>query len=563
MTPTQRIDMSGFGELAKNQTLPTLRFSTDSDLYRLSSVLMERVTAKFPQYTADKDEVTQEEFTEAVVEILDDLQDEPDLTPIQVETQQLANALYFEVQNCFHLLRHDISKVVDQLVHAIYEERNAQLKANGMEFLCNDTDEPEDPLKVVDTELPEGDGKQTPPHETEDPSTTNTPSPEGDGQQTPPRETEDTNSYEELNWDQMFASAGTFDMLVTEIQAFSGLTGMSTPTRMGEQYLVQKMSSQAYDIEIDDADFEDAVKQTSRIVGNNEHIKTALRIALKADAYLAFYQEFVRVYQRATPIEQCRYAENLLLFYHPIFKAMKRLSLPSLTDEKLDLLNSNLESIRRICLSMAYQAWFHRKVTFAQAIMLSEKTLNPDMKEEFFNNGGTYTQLKNYIRANHIVRKLAFPSTGISAKFVKDQSDMVSSFLEKHDKELLQTKNALRMEATTKAFHVVMEGYVKANADKCPAHLDASSRGYLAHQMAESISGKLHGTDDNLEHAVYTFLLQMFYPNSMVAEIFDMYNKEVVSAMENHSALSSVDATRIDASVALSLMSKKLLAANK
>lgn len=559
---SNNIDMSGFGELAKKGTLPSLTFDKHSDLYRLSAILTERVTAKFAQYTADKDEVTQEEFTEAVVEILDDLQDEPDLTPVHVEMQQLANTLYLEIQSCFHTLRYDIAKTVDHLVTKIYTERDLHLKANGMDALCNDTNEPEDPLKVEETSLPEGDGGQLPPHETEDPSAVNTPATEGDGQQTPPRDTEDASSYEELNWDAIFQHVGTFDMLVTEVEAFSRLTGLITPTRVGEPYIAQKMSAQAYDIEINDADFEEAVKQTSRIVGNNEHIKTALNIAFKANAYLAFYQEFMRVYQRATPMEQCLYTANLLQFFLPTFKAMKRLSISSLTDEKLDQLNSNLENIKRICLASAYQTWFHRKVTFGRAILLDKKTINPDCKADFFSNGGTYTHLKNHVRAYHVVRALSFPSTGVGSDVVLKQQQMAATFLEQYDKDLLQKKNMLRMDATTKAFHRVMEEYVRDNADKCPAHLDASSRGYLAYQMAESISSKLHGSDDNLEHAVYTFLLQYFYPNTTVAKIFDMYNKETVAAVESHSDLGLVDVTRIDAQTALELMATKLYQEN-
>ena len=222
----------------------------------------------------------------------------------------------------------------------------------------------------------------------------------------------------------------------------------------------------------------------------------------------------------------------------------------NLSPEVYDVLQANFKRLENQLIVAAYCLIVCRNA-LKDVLVIDENTLNGDTAGTFLQKNDAATIAK-YIAVIHKDLNVPVPSTGITASQIENSKQNIEERYNQRQSTIVSHGVLVRTQYRLMAVKDVLTDFLQ-NVD--PARVpegiapDDFIRGQL--QLLSRKVGELDSTEDNnLEGFLYNFIINTFYPGSVVATVNQLFGSEVTKLLEIKENLETRDIQAININVA-------------
>lgn len=218
----------------------------------------------------------------------------------------------------------------------------------------------------------------------------------------------------------------------------------------------------------------------------------------------------------------------------------------TLSEASITALNENLKAIDELkkCVAIVFALADEK---YQGVLVIGPNLINKQELENFKELGGSLKDINNYLRLKHnsntndvlrpIVSSAAFPINGISTEEIFSSIGNIQSELIKAESQIKTQLSNIKYDSTKRAFTEVLSAYIqdinKDSPEMIPQGYGKNDFVYRTTKMIKHHAENLIRTEtSNIEDAVYSFYLKLWYENSLVSTIYYKLGAEAIAHLE-------------------------------
>lgn len=223
----------------------------------------------------------------------------------------------------------------------------------------------------------------------------------------------------------------------------------------------------------------------------------------------------------------------------------------TLSEASISALNENLKAIDELkkCVAIVF-ALAHEK--YQGILVIGPDLINKQELENFKELGGSLKNISDYIRLRHndnpndvlrpTVSQTAFPINGISTEEIFSNIGNIQSDLMKAESQIKTQLSNIKHDSAKRAFTEVLSTYLhdidRDSPEMIPQEYGKNDFLYQTSKMVKHHAENLIRTEtSNIEDAVYSFYLRLWYDNSLVSTIYYKLGAEAITYLETGGAM--------------------------
>jgi len=492
----------------QNEVIPSLQFKKMSDLFRISELLSNIEITN----NGDVDEI----FDNVASQIIEKAND-PEKTSILNELNNISMSFANELENAFNIITNEVDPIVEDLKSKIKDRYVFNIKKEGAEEILEDT---EDKTPILDDYVFlswTGINSQNDIDDTISAATTNV----------------------GLNKQEI----SKFNLgIITTKSAFIGDFEDTT--------LTEEAKKNAIDV---------LVKRFGSVSStlNDNSLKQFINILTSSDQYSAFCKMNInKMKQQKLAVQNCIEFLNLSNNFDTLANAIRKdtAGLDSvLTQATIDKILNNIEVLRKTMYAYKYYCLYQKTVTFNGKLILSSNVINSPEYNTFVNEGHSLEDIYNFIKAMYDQRDL--PMNGINTSTVL--TEKIDDRLSKINKAKEMNASYIKNKSMISAFNVVCFDYIK---DIVNDHVEDADSDDVKKTLSEyhakmnHFSSKLRGKPENLDDALYEFVIHLKYEDTLIYTLYRQLGSEYINMSKNKENIDEMDIFSANTKVSIDII---------
>lgn len=216
------------------------------------------------------------------------------------------------------------------------------------------------------------------------------------------------------------------------------------------------------------------------------------------------------------------------------------------SETSIDALNTNFKAIDELkkCVAIVFALADEK---YKGILVIGPNLINKQELENFKELGGSLKDISDYLRLrhnsnpndvlHHTVSSAAFPINGISTKEIFSNIGNIQSELMRAESQIKTQLSNIKHESAKRAFTEILSAYVNDVARNCPEMIPQgygiNDFVYRTTKMIKHHAENLIRTEtSNIEDAVYSFYLRLWYEDSLVSTIYYKLGAEAIAYLE-------------------------------
>ena len=364
--------------------------------------------------------------------------------------------------------------------------------------------------------------------------------------------------FQRINFDDIINNFGGIDLIKTE---FSEVTGIPDPT-LNMDTLRFGFNRTKLSIENVNIDEEATIDNINRIA---EYLKNA---NISSETIRTVYDTVMTSYNFNGLIVKSLgyifdtndYATGLLRdidlikTYMPVVDAMQHVPF-NLPDTLKDRIYTNIDTVRNAAALIRF-AIAVLMVRFSDAVIITKDLLNDKTTEQYLSNGGSLEDISKFLLVFY--RDTELPNTGIPISVLEEHKEQVNKEFTSLTATMMMNKASIRKNALTLATKDVLQEYLlNTSQDRLPDGTTGERFAYEKQYLIKKCINKLDGgDDDNLEGSLFKFIIDLWYDNTIVATVHNLFGEEIMKQLSISKEISDSQLSLVDARVAAKIMAK-------
>jgi hypothetical protein len=187
--------------------------------------------------------------------------------------------------------------------------------------------------------------------------------------------------------------------------------------------------------------------------------------------------------------------------------------------------------------------------------MINNQELN-----EFSKNNGKAEDIGRYIRAYY--HSTDIPVAGVSTSLVLSTKDKVNELITSSDVKIKSKARVLLAKSTANAYmHILNQYLLNLDDSRIPEGMTQKEFYQMKFYIINRTVDNINSSDENVEDALYRFLLETFYKNSIVQKLYVYMGKEYPKILTQYDNIDEDTVLKIvDNYVVAALVSEYLIA---
>lgn len=482
---------TGFNALLKQQftELPSVEFMESSAFSRVHQFFMEHLQLDLDSATTD------EEIIDTVISQLEALMVNPNHVSTTTTLDLSAGKLTQEVSGAFNLLRHNVSDLVSSLSAEIGAAQGIELRRAGAEVLVSESAAPSTDFGV-------------------------------------------------LQWGQLQTRLYVGEVIDATCRACDILNKEISPSNV--VYALRKLPLPDFkEIDLNEDAKNDLLDKLTRVVtsSNRDEIAGVFSAVISGSEFNRHCNE-LKAWANETPDGY----SNVLSRTKLITQVVKGLAtIPiDLATETMTSLTHNINLLR----TANYIGEFYLIDIMMKRegiLILSKNLLNGPEVAKLTAAGGSFADVAYHIRAGYEGREI--PMTGISTARVLEFRENVNKTIAEQNANLMTKMKIVKSKAMNKAYHNVLNTYLLSlTPEVLPENISLKDFYQTHYPKIVNTLDRFRSKQDNVEDALYAFILQVWHNNSLVQTLYNYLGREYTKLAESEngaaddSAVANVDA---------------------
>lgn len=239
---------------------------------------------------------------------------------------------------------------------------------------------------------------------------------------------------------------------------------------------------------------------------------------------------------------------SYIIHYAPIVLAFRNTKF-NLSDQVHELLIKNIEVAGTAFLAIGY-AIAILEDSWKDAILIAPDTIVKQV------TGVDEQLIKKYTFVNFIAKKLPFPSTGVSMEEIRNTEVAIRSEYDTLLKHVASKEDTERKYALYKATVSVLTNRLnETHENLLPEGMNLEEFVRVKKPLVERTANMLNtNIDNNLENVLYTFVIDAWYPNSIISAAHSLFSAEIIKHLNISPEVDDSTIAIIDVTVATKLI---------
>jgi hypothetical protein len=449
--------------------LPNVKFSENADFRRISDMILSKISLRVNSDTTD------EELISDVLSQIESFLRKPEGQGIRTELEKAAALLSKEISLGFNTIHTNIYDTVTDLYKQIMDRQDDYLRRENAEYLINENAEPSLDFGV-------------------------------------------------LKWDQLKQSA------YAEVVISSACKLANIPKEelnsLHLSYMKNKIIRPGFTkIDLNESLIDEVITNLDKIVTtrNSDEIKEVYDMLTKTSGYNG-YCAFIKA--RITdnkPADSCAKLADKVELVRLVLKGLEIVPLNISEDTRTSLFN-NAKLIQESSYIAEYYLLLCKNVTFKNSLILDNGLLNGDELSKFLANGNALKDIAYYLRVYH--ENMPVPNSGVSTERIISSKDTVRGIVSKKNSELMLRMHTVKTSCITKAYYNVLMDFVKSTPEEdIPTTMNRNNFIFTCEGIIKRTMDILVTKNGSVEDALYTFIIDMKYKNTVVSTLYKYLHK--------------------------------------
>lgn len=483
--------------------LPDIKFTDDSVFSQVCDFITEHIDLNISS------DATEEEILMEAMNQIESILQNTDYVEYTSVLQKAANGLSKDVSNAFDLLRNSIHNEVSALYEEISVKRDEYLKKAGADVLAKDSS-PSLDFGIIKWE-----------------------------------------NLRNLNYVQNLFEVvkNTTNVNASELLQ-SNVANVKNKLYQGGFNPIE-ISEDIRTKLIDDVD---KVLSTR----NKEEISEAIGIFLKPTRYNGYCNNLNKRMSLGNNVdEDMVFVMDRISLVRDIAKGLNDVQL-NLSEDTLNKIRDNIKKVDITSTLGEYFLLFCKEKIYKGKLIINENLINNDELNKFSRDGGKLEDIAYYLKLNYGERQI--PVGGISTTSVIENKAKLQQGIEEHNAKIKSKSRMLMSKSLTSAYMHVMNNYLKDIEDsRLPEGISKDDFYKHNYHLINITMNQLHGKDNNIEDALYTFILALFYRGTIVQNLYTYMGKEYPKLLQQYDSVDEDDVLKlVDNYVVATLVSEYL-----
>jgi hypothetical protein len=457
--------------VADKEVLPDIEFHNNSIFHPIHQYISDRI-----HLDIDSDSTEEMIISETMGQIDDILRDTENADYVAT-LDKAANNLSMEVSKAFNTLRYEVAEEVDVLRRLIAEKVNEYLRKENASILING-------------------------------------------------ETANIADFTVIKWDNLRSMnyvQHIFDLVKTKF----GID-VSDITRGNVKYVRNKLiQSEHKTVSLNSEIRQSIVDSIDRVVTtrNTDEIDDALDIILNSTRYTTYCKNlYNRMAVENDIADDLAWILDRADLIHSTIKAFDNIVI-NISDESKASILQNLKCVEITTTLSEYFILFCKNVQYKGKLIINKNMINNQELNEFSKSGGKIEDISRYIRAYY--HDTDIPVTGISTTLVTSTKDKVNELVTSSDAKIKSKARVLLAKSTANAYmHVLNQYLLNMEDSRIPEGMSSEEFYQMKYRIINRTVDNINSSDENVEDALYRFLLETFYKDSIVQKLYVYMGKE-------------------------------------
>jgi hypothetical protein len=463
------------------EELPEIKFLENSMFYQVCQFLANNIHLNISSQ-ATEDEIIYEAMSQ-----LETILQNPEYNEYVLELQKASNFLSRDVSKAFDILRRDIAEEVTALYEDIRLKTDDYLKKAGADVLTLDNK----------------------------PST----------------------DFGVIKWDNL-RNLSYVQNIFDVVKITTNL--VPTPvTAMNINSIRNKIMQPGFQpIEISDEIKTNIVDAIDKMLTNrsSEEVKEAIDIFFLPIRYSTYCNTLSKYMDRGNNIdENLIEISNRIALVNDIIRAIGNLQI-DLSEETLGKLSNNVSKVKTTTTLGEYFTLYCKEVVYKNKLIINENMINGDELAKFSRTNGQLEDIAYYLRSFFSDKKV--PVGGVTTDSVIESKAKVKEMIESQNIIIKSKAKMLMGKSLGSAYLHVMNDYLK-NVDESRLPQGVSKDDYYKrnYSLVTRTMDSLHGKDNNVEDALYKFLLELNYSGTIIQSLYNYMGKEYPKLLQQYDSI--------------------------
>jgi hypothetical protein len=491
---------------ADKDVLPDIEFLDNSIFHPIHQYISDRI-----HLGIDSDS-TEEMIISETISQIDTILSDTENADYVATLDKAANNLSMEVSKAFNTLRYEIAEEVDTLRELISEKVNEYLQKENASILI--------------------DGK-----------------------------TSTITDFTVVKWDNLRSMnyvQHIFDLVKTRFG-----TDVSDVNRGNVKYIRNKLiQSEHKTISLNDEIKQSILDSIDRVVTtrNADEIDDALDIIFNSTRYATYCKNlYNRMSVGNTVADDLAWVLDRVDLIHSTIKAFDHIVI-NISDESKATILQNLKCVEVTTTLAEYFILFCKNVQYKGKLIINKNMINNQELNEFSKNNGKAEDIGRYIRAYY--HSTDIPVAGVSTSLVLSTKDKVNELITSSDVKIKSKARVLLAKSTANAYmHILNQYLLNLDDSRIPEGMTQKEFYQMKFYIINRTVDNINSSDENVEDALYRFLLETFYKNSIVQKLYVYMGKEYPKILTQYDNIDEDTVLKIvDNYVVAALVSEYLIA---
>lgn len=224
-----------------------------------------------------------------------------------------------------------------------------------------------------------------------------------------------------------------------------------------------------------------------------------------------------------------------------------------LSESTSTAMQTNLDLIKQLTELMAYYIIHCRRSVYENSIVLPNGQLNPDLKQDYLESGGTLLKLKQYINVFYPGDKLRESKHGVTLDSAKHSEELVEQKLSKQEIEKATRAKSEYRKIMKDVFTTTVDKWIQqGRSPEVPRTLQTPED--RAREMVQYTADSVINTTP-VEDALYNLILRLYYKNEFVKTLYDRLGQESIKMLTSRENIDESKIRLIETRVVTSMVS--------
>ena len=365
-----------------------------------------------------------------------------------------------------------------------------------------------------------------------------------------------------LDWDKVVNVLGGTSNIGEVVGGFMG--GYPTTFSMNDLTAILNGSVlEKPELQLHPDTFDDIVRRATEKASNGldtSNIRRVMQLITDQYAFNTLKTKLLRTAQTTTDFGSLldKLCQELAALY-PAYELVRSTPM-DVTEEVLEDIMKSLDVLYRVLMTAAFVLLIMRK-HYVGALVLNPTTLNGDSVEEFYSNGGSFSDVAKYLFVFHSTPNIPVPFRGIPGAEILSKKEIAETEYTRITQTHLAQASTIRQTYTARALRMVLNDYIQsADASRLPENMSIRDFFAVKRGLIETATSRLNISEDmHLDGVLYDFVLSLWYEGTMVKTAHDLFGSEIVRQMEASPEMDAATLALVDARVAAAICANFLV----